>query len=94
MCLNIQNVDSFLFKAELKYVYYFILGMVKQVTGGSYKVQYQPEGPEGDTLEVDFTPPFKRVDMFKGLEKELGIKLPSPDQLDSEGRHVDIKRLI
>jgi len=58
-------------------------GMVKQIHG-SYKFNYQPDGPEGDSWEVDFTPPFKRIDMFKDLEKILNVKLPSPTDLHTE----------
>jgi lysyl-tRNA synthetase class 2 len=56
--------------------------MVKRVTGG-YKVLYHPEGPDGEAWEVDYTPPFKRLDMLGDLERELGVKLPSPDKLDT-----------
>ena len=59
--------------------------MVKNLTGGSLKVTYHPEGPEGEAWEVDFTPPFKRVDMLGELEKELGVKLPARDTLGTEG---------
>jgi len=58
--------------------------MVKRITG-DYKIQYHPEGPEGEAWEVDFTPPFRRLDMMKDLEKELGVALPSPEKLDTAG---------
>ncbi|WKX98453.1 hypothetical protein Q1695_013831 [Nippostrongylus brasiliensis] len=52
---------------------------------GKYKIEYHPNGPGTEpALEVDFTPPFKRVNMYEGLEKALGVKLPSPDTLDTE----------
>lgn len=57
-----------------------VSGMVKSIHG-SYKVQYHPEGPEGEAWEVDFTPPFRRMDMFDELEKCLKVKLPARDQL-------------
>ena len=57
-----------------------VSGMVKYLTGG-YKIKYHPEGPEGPEWEVDFTPPFKRLDMLKELEKKLDTKLPSADTL-------------
>uniref|UniRef100_A0A8C7T9S6 Lysine--tRNA ligase n=1 Tax=Oncorhynchus mykiss TaxID=8022 RepID=A0A8C7T9S6_ONCMY len=50
-------------------------GMVKHITG-EYKVKYHPEGPEGPTYEIDFTPPFRRVSMTHDLEKEMGVKFP------------------
>merc|ERR1711970_772069 len=40
-----------------------LAGMVKQIFG-SYKVTFHPDGPEGETKEIDFTPPFKRLRMF------------------------------
>jgi lysyl-tRNA synthetase class II len=61
-----------------------MLGMVKHITGG-YKVTYHPEGPEGPSWEVDFTPPFKRISMLKGLEERLDVKFPDSEKFDSEG---------
>lgn len=59
-----------------------IAGMVKEIHG-SYKLPYHPDGPGGPAFEIDFTPPFKRLRMFPDLEKALGAKLPSPEQLDT-----------
>lgn len=59
--------------------------MVKSLTGG-YKVPYHPEGPEGPVWEVDFTPPFRRLDIIKDLEKASGTKLPPADQFNTPGR--------
>ncbi|XP_065562123.1 lysine--tRNA ligase-like isoform X3 [Artemia franciscana] len=57
-------------------------GMVKSIHG-TYKINYQPEGPDGPTEEIDFTPPFKRMSMFPELEKRLKVKLPHPSTLDT-----------
>lgn len=57
-----------------------VSGMVKFLTG-SYKIAYHPEGTDGPALEIDFTPPFKRVRMIPDLEKALGTKLPDPEKL-------------
>jgi len=57
-----------------------VSGMVKLIHG-SYKVKYHPDGPEGKPIDIDFTPPFRRVSMMKTLEKELGVKLPVANQL-------------
>lgn len=61
-----------------------VSGLVKYLTGG-YKVKYHPEGPEGPEWEIDFTPPFRRIDMIKDLEKILGVELPSPEELNIPG---------
>ena len=60
------------------------VAMVKAITGG-YKIKYHPEGPDGPEWEIDFTPPFKKLDMLPGLEKELGARLPAADQLHTAG---------
>lgn len=60
-----------------------VSGMVYSIFG-SYKVKFQPQGPEGEEWEIDFKPPYRRIHMFPDLEKELSVKLPAPDQLNSE----------
>lgn len=57
--------------------------MVKEITG-SYKVKYHPTGPEGEEWELDFTRPWKRIDMIKGLEERLNVTFPPGDQLHTE----------
>ena len=61
-----------------------ISGMVKDITGG-YKIKYQPK-PNTEEVEVDFTPPFKRIPMMEGLEEAMKVKLPALDDPD-----IDIK---
>lgn len=54
-----------------------ISGMVKDITGG-YKIKYSPK-PGADEVEIDFTPPFKRISMIEGIEEKIGKKLPAFD---------------
>jgi lysyl-tRNA synthetase class 2 len=58
--------------------------MVKEITGG-YTIQYSPK-PGMPEVEIDFTPPFKRISMMDGLEEAMKVKLPSLD--DPE---IDVK---
>uniref|UniRef100_A0A915JFA7 lysine--tRNA ligase n=1 Tax=Romanomermis culicivorax TaxID=13658 RepID=A0A915JFA7_ROMCU len=58
-------------------------GMVKFLFG-DYKVVYHPNGPEEDSVVIDFTPPFRRVDMYDELARKLGAKLPPPNELNKE----------
>ncbi|CAO1424330.1 unnamed protein product [Diamesa hyperborea] len=60
-----------------------ISGMVMSIHG-SYKIKYQPDGPEGEEVEVDFTPPFKRVSMLSTLESILKVKFPSAESLTTK----------
>lgn len=51
---------------------------------GSYKISYHPKGIESsEVVEIDFTPPFQRISMISDLEKECGVKLPSPETYDT-----------
>ena len=59
-------------------------GMVKYITGG-YKIKYHPKGPEGEELEIDFSPPWRRISMMAELERKIGSKLPAADQLHTPG---------
>mmetsp|Transcript_10795 Transcript_10795/g.10919 ORF Transcript_10795/g.10919 Transcript_10795/m.10919 type:complete len:215 (-) Transcript_10795:516-1160(-) len=62
-----------------------IAGMVYAIHG-SHKIQYHPNGPEekDNVIEIDFSPPFKRISMFKGLEEALGVPMPAGKDLYTE----------
>ncbi|XP_053663260.1 lysine--tRNA ligase-like [Anopheles marshallii] len=59
-----------------------LLSSLVHTIHGSYKITYHPQGPEGAEVEIDFTPPFKRISMLSSLEEELGVKFPPGDQLN------------
>ncbi|XP_024519678.1 lysine--tRNA ligase [Selaginella moellendorffii] len=50
-------------------------GLVMKITGG-YKVYYHSDGYDSPPVVIDFTPPFRRVEVVKGLEEALGLKFP------------------
>jgi lysyl-tRNA synthetase, class II len=53
---------------------------------GTYKIKYNFK--ESDTpQEIDFTPPFKRLDMIGELEKECNVKFPPIESLHTEEAH-------
>ena len=57
--------------------------MVKKING-SYIIKFHPD-PDANpdqVLEIDFSPPWRRISMMEGLEKELGVALPK--DLDSK----------
>lgn len=58
-------------------------GMVHSIYG-TYKIKYHPDGLEGDEVEIDFTPPFKRVRMIPTLEEKLRVKFPSAEELNTQ----------
>jgi len=60
--------------------------MVLKITGG-YKFKYHPNGKDekpDDIIELDFTPPFKRIPLVQGLEEALKVKLPDPQTYNTE----------
>ncbi len=57
-----------------------ISGMVHSICG-SYKVMYEPadgEGFEEKEVEVDFTPPWPRLNMIDEIERRGGFSMPRP----------------
>lgn len=69
----------------MKFTEDFLSSMVKQITG-SYKIMYHPDqdnNPE-KVIEIDFTPPFRRIPMMKGLEEALKMELPKGKELATE----------
>ncbi|ODQ44885.1 hypothetical protein PICMEDRAFT_17411 [Pichia membranifaciens NRRL Y-2026] len=67
--------------------------MVKDITG-DYKVKYQPEGPEGETLTLDFSRPWKRVNMIEELERIFDVKFPSADTFHTQEFNVFLKNIL
>lgn len=66
--------------------------MVKTIFG-SYKIKYHPKGPDDEEVEIDFTPPFKRIYMIPALEEELKVKLPKPQDFGSPEANKVLKDL-
>lgn len=60
----------------------FFVGLVKEVCGKTV-ITFHPKGAEGNPLTIDFTAPFKRIPMIKGLEEALNVTFPPADQLDT-----------
>jgi lysyl-tRNA synthetase class 2 len=43
---------------------------------GSYKIEYHADGPDAPPVEIDFTPPWRRVSLVEEVEAKSGIKIP------------------
>jgi lysyl-tRNA synthetase class 2 len=59
-----------------------ISGLVKHLFG-TYKIAYHMNGPDQAPVEIDFTPPFKRLSLIEDLEKATGKKFPIPTELST-----------
>ncbi|KAL1827912.1 hypothetical protein ACET3Z_006324 [Daucus carota] len=62
-------------------------GMVKELTG-DYKIGYHANGFENEAIEIDFTPPFRRVDMIEDLEKMAGLDIPKDLASDEANKYL------
>jgi lysyl-tRNA synthetase class 2 len=67
--------------------------MVKSITG-DYKVKYHPDGPEGEELTLDFSRPWKRINMIEELEKVYGVTFPPGDQLHTAETGEFLKQIL
>ncbi|PNY11068.1 lysine-tRNA ligase, partial [Trifolium pratense] len=63
-------------------------GMVHELTKGSYKIQYHADGTDKDPIEIDFTPPFRRIDMIEGLEEIAGLNIPKDLASDEANQYL------
>lgn len=68
-------------------------GMVMSIKG-SFKVQYHALGKDDPApMTLDFTPPFRRINMFEELERILKCKLPAPAELSTEASRLALSDL-
>ncbi|MFQ6667346.1 hypothetical protein Gotur_033402 [Gossypium turneri] len=62
-------------------------GMVKELTG-SYKIKYHANGLDSAPIEIDFTPPFRRLDMVEELEKMANLNIPKDFSSDETNKYL------
>eukprot|EP01122_Echinamoeba_exundans_P017830 TRINITY_DN9782_c0_g1_i1.p1 TRINITY_DN9782_c0_g1~~TRINITY_DN9782_c0_g1_i1.p1 ORF type:complete len:558 (+),score=202.20 TRINITY_DN9782_c0_g1_i1:39-1712(+) len=64
-----------------------ISGLVKDITGG-YKVKYHVHGHDKEPVEIDFTPPYRRIPMIKTLEEKLNVTFPKDLNTDETNKFL------
>ncbi|XP_040378585.1 lysine--tRNA ligase [Oryza brachyantha] len=62
-------------------------GMVKELTGG-YKIKYHANGVDNPPIEIDFTPPFRKIDMIKELEAMAKLNIPKDLSSDEANKYL------
>ncbi|GJN24150.1 hypothetical protein PR202_gb11872 [Eleusine coracana subsp. coracana] len=62
-------------------------GMVKELTGG-YKIEYHANGVSSPPIEIDFTPPFRRIDMIQELEAMANLTIPEDLSSDEANKYL------
>jgi lysyl-tRNA synthetase class 2 len=65
-----------------------VSGLVLAITGG-YKILYSPK-PGMPEVEIDFTPPFKRISMMDGLNEAMNTTLPALDDPDIDAKLIKL----
>merc|ERR1719456_472989 len=65
-----------------------VAGMAKALHG-SHKVPYHPDGPEGEEVLLDFSPPWERLPMVDTIEERSGTKLPKDFENESARDALD-----
>ncbi|WPK26488.1 hypothetical protein PUMCH_003842 [Australozyma saopauloensis] len=67
--------------------------MVKDITG-DYKITYHADGPDKEPMTLDFSRPWKRVNMIEELEKVYNVKFPAGDELHTEATGKFLKQIL
>jgi lysyl-tRNA synthetase class 2 len=67
-----------------------ISGMVYSIHG-TYKIKYKPSDEYEEKL-VDFTPPFKRINLIEGLEQAGNFKMP--EDLAAESTNLFLRGIV
>jgi len=68
-----------------------VAGLVKELTGG-FKTKFHTQ--HGEEYNVDWSRPWRRVDMIEELEKACGEKFPPGDQLHTQETNEFLKRML
>ncbi|QKX58634.1 uncharacterized protein TRUGW13939_05759 [Talaromyces rugulosus] len=68
-----------------------VSGLVKHVTGG-YETTFTT--PQGETYNVNWKAPWRRVEMIPGLEEATGEKFPPGDQLHTDETNAFLKKVL
>ena len=68
-----------------------VSGLVKEITG-SHETTYQTQ--TGETYNVNWAAPWKRVEMIPALEEATGEKFPPGDELHTQETNDFLKRIL
>lgn len=67
--------------------------MVKEITG-DYKITYHPNGPDKEPMILNFSRPWKRINMIEELEKIYNVKFPPGEKLHTEETGKFLKQIL
>jgi len=63
---------------------------------GTYKIKYHVNGLDQEPVEINFTPPFKRLNLIEDLERATGETFPLPTEFTTSGlkEFISLSRLF
>nr|GFA26446.1 lysine--tRNA ligase, cytoplasmic-like [Tanacetum cinerariifolium] len=64
--------------------------MVEELTGGT-RIVYHAKGYDKEPIEIDFTPPFRRIDMIPELEKVANLSIPEDLASEEANKYLSTK---
>ncbi|KAG7196259.1 lysyl-tRNA synthetase [Scheffersomyces spartinae] len=67
--------------------------MVKEITG-SYVIKYHPGAADGTEYTLDFSRPWKRVNMMEELERIYKVQFPAGDQLHTDETNAFLQKVL
>lgn len=65
-----------------------ISSMVMEIKG-SYVIDYHPDGPDKEAVQIDFAPPWQRLSMVEEIERASGVELPRDFSSDQAREVLD-----
>lgn len=68
-----------------------VSGMVKEITGG-YVTKFTTQ--HGETYEVNWEAPWRRVEMIPALEAATGEKFPNPEDLHTDEANAFLRKVL
>uniref|UniRef100_A0ACD5X6B7 Uncharacterized protein n=1 Tax=Avena sativa TaxID=4498 RepID=A0ACD5X6B7_AVESA len=61
--------------------------MVRELTG-STKIKYHANGADNPPIEIDFTPPYRRIDIMQELKSVAGLNIPVDLSSDKANKYL------
>ncbi|KAG4304114.1 hypothetical protein PORY_002478 [Pneumocystis oryctolagi] len=105
LIINKSTREKFIMRAKvIQYIRKFLdsldfleveTPMMNMIPGGArgYIIKYHPNGPEGEEICIDFSRPWRRIEIISFLEEKLSVVFPPGDQLHTEETNKFLKNL-
>nr|GEU61146.1 lysine--tRNA ligase, cytoplasmic-like [Tanacetum cinerariifolium] len=65
-----------------------LMELTEDLLSGGYKIVYHANGYDKEPIEIDFEPPFRRIDMIPELEKIANLSIPKDLASEEANKYV------